>query len=497
MKILLVRPFFDLQQEEVPIFLYEPLGLEYLAAVCKNHTVEIYDCLAEKPNKFRNERCLIRVGADEGDLKKRIKKFRPDIVGISALFFSQVPNVTKITELVKEFDADILTVIGGSYPSSFKEKVFENDPHLDVAVIGEGEQTFVDLADNLKNLSAVKGIIYRDNGKIVANPPRDVILDLDSIPLPNRLSVKMRNYSRYAGPKENVRARIKDVLHQTPLINKLYYKMNDYLKKEMRFPVASIITSRGCPNRCTFCSVHNLWGQIYRMRSAKNVLTEIEILVKEYGVREINIVDDNFTVSKSRAVEICEGIVEKGLDIRLALPSGVFLPSVDREVLSSLKKAGTQEIYFAIENGNQEFLRNVIKKNINLKQAKEMIKMSKELGLRTNSYFILGYPGETKQTMIDTIRFAYESGLDRSRFHIYQPFPHTEIYDHALSRGYIQPCLDLGELRMKTHMPQVKTENFLPQDVLDLKNIASKIFKERNFSKYKAELDEIANRKVN
>ncbi|MDP2947023.1 MAG: cobalamin-dependent protein [Nanoarchaeota archaeon] len=264
MRVLLIRPFIDLQSNEVPLVLYEPLGLEYLAAMAdKEHVVQIYDCLSEKPNKFIKNDYLYRIGANLNDIREKILNFKPEAVGISALFFSQAPAIAEITKLIKELYPQIFTVIGGSYPSAFKEEVFKNDPNLDIVVIGEGEYVFADLLNNFWNLDKVKGIIYKSGNKIISNPPGNPILNLDSLPFPRRSLVKMQTYSRFAGPKENKRAIIKDFILRTPFLNKVYYKVNDRLGKNTRYPIASIITSRSCPNQCTFCAIHNLWGHKY------------------------------------------------------------------------------------------------------------------------------------------------------------------------------------------------------------------------------------------
>ena len=156
---------------------------------------------------------------------------------------------------------------------------------------------------------------------------------------------------------------------------------------------------------------------------------------------------------------------------------------------------GLREIYFELENGNQEVLNKLIKKNLNLEHAKKIIKLSHEVGLRTCAFFILGYPGETKETMIDTIRYAYETELDSARFHIFQPLPNSEIYQYALDHHYIDKEFDLSFLRMRTARPVIKTEHFTPQDVLDIKDVAERIIRERDFSKYYPEIKTILRRK--
>ena len=231
------------------------------------------------------------------------------------------------------------------------------------------------------------------------------------------------------------------------------------------------------------------------MRSASNVLKEIDFLVK-HGVKEIAIVDENFTLSKERTIEICKEIIRKNYNIRLSSQSGFYLPSLDREVLEYLYRAGLRVLGFSLENGDQYFLNNVIKKKLDLEYAKKIIQEAKEIGLRTNGVFIFGYPEETKETMLKTLRFAFESGLDSSRFYILQPFPETEIYQTALKMGAIEKGLNISKLRFTTDTPQVETKDFTREDVKKIYDLAYDILKNGNYEKIKNKIPEILGWKI-
>ncbi len=489
MRVLLVKPFFQMFPAELPVLVNEPLGLEYLASVTrKEHDILIYDCIAEGYKSYKKiisgDMQLIQIGTDIISIKKKIKTFNPDVVGVTASFFSQMPSTLSITKAVKDIDNSIITLMGGPYPSSYEEKTLKKDPNLDIMAYGEGEMTFKHLLDNkFENLEKIRGIMYRKKNKIVRNKPQNIITNLDEIPFPSRDMVPLKVYSRFLGPKKRFILKAVDNLIDFPVFGDFILKYyGDYIyskSKGPRFPISSMITSRSCPNRCTFCAIHNVWGMRYRMRSAENVLNEMEMLSNEYNIREISILDDNFTVSKKRAIDICKGIKERKLDMTFQLPSGVYIPTLDRELLTWLKRAGLTKIYFGIESGNQKILDKVVRKRIDLKQTKKIIKLSKEVGLETNAFFILGMPGETKKTMLDTIKFAYKSKLDNARFHIYQPFPGTYLYDYALKRGYITKEFSLDKLRVRTPVPVIKTKDFTPNDVLDMKKIAKDMFSKK------------------
>lgn len=471
--MLLLRPFLRLHtQDIVPMDFSEPLALEYLASVIRErHEVSIYDCIAEGYKKITLNKDWIDFGADVKSIKKVIEEKMPDAVGITVLCNSQAQVTFEVTKAIKAVDNNILTILGGAYASSYQEKALEYDQNLDIIVYGEGELTFKQLCDNgFKNLKEVNGIIYKKNNKIIKNPPRERIKNLDTIPFPSRDLVPFKIYSRVFGPRKKFIHKVIDKLIKISSIEKWYLKIRSR-------PKAWILTSRGCPNKCTFCSIYNVWGHKYKMRSAKNVLDELEWLVNQYDVRHVAFVDDNFTVSKKRAIDICKGIRERKLDLSIEVPSGVYIPPIDKELLIELKNTGLSQLTLPIESGNQKVLDNVITKKIKLSQVKNVIKLCKEVGIHTQGFFILGLPGETKETMHDTIRFASTSGLDLARFYIYMPIHGSKLYDYALEKGYISDNFSLDKLRIDTDFPSIRTEEFSQEDVLEIKEMGEKLMK--------------------
>jgi len=501
-RILLIRPYFEMQENELVFLPFEPLGLQYLqsALLAKGHEVQIYDCLTKHPRnvRFLSKKNLFHCGSGKKRIAKKIKKFMPDIVGISGMFYAQANSFYQIADLVKEVNKDIFVFGGGAFPSSYQAGIMRDCKSFDAIVVGEGEETVVDLMDNLDNLTVVKGICFTKpgSGEIICNQSRPVEMDLDRIVLPHRDFSELYNYSKPVGYNYSRHFNLKKFIKSSilysalsiPVIRYFFAKLFNWRHrnkpKALFMPYGFIITSRGCPNRCTFCAIHKVWGEIYRIRSAQNVLDEIDILVKN-GAKEIVIVDDNFTVSKTRTIEICKGIIERKYNVRLLTPSGVFLPSLDKEVLEYLYKAGLRELQFGVENGDQEFLDKVICKNLELEKVKEIVAQAKEIGLRTRGFFMFGYPGETRQTMLKTLKFPFESEMNAARFYVFQPLPGTKAYYMAQEMGAIDENLDFSKLRMRPDMSVLQTKEFSKDDVMKIFNLAYEILAKGNYKEIK------------
>ena len=501
-RILLIRPYFEMLNHELGFLPFEPLGLQYIksALLAKDQEVEIFDCPVEHPRNIRylKEKNLFRCGSEDKDIIKKIRQFKPDIVGISGMFYAQSDPFYHIADLVKIISKKIIVFGGGSFPSSYNADVLKDNRNLDIVIVGEGEETITDLIANLDNLEQVRGICFRKSGssEIICTEPRPINMNIDKILFPHRDFSKIYNYSKPVGynysEKFNLLKFIKSSILYSALslpvarycFAKLFNWRHRNKPKSLLMPHGFIITSRGCPNRCTFCVIHKVWGGIYRMRSAKNVLDEIDLLVK-HGVKEIVIVDDNFTVSRTRTITICREIIDRGYNIRILTPSGVFIGSLDSEVLKYLYDAGLKELIFGVENGYQEFLDRVIQKNLKLNQVKEIVALAKEIGFITRGFFMFGYPGETRETMLKTLRFAFESGMNAARFYVFQPLPGTKAYQMALDMGALDKNLDFSKLRMKPETPVLETKDFTKNDVMKIFNLAYDILNKGNYEEIK------------
>ena len=391
MKIFLINPSHGEVYGKLTPPDHPHLGLAYIAAVleAENHAVRIIDIDAEQisPDGL--------VGA--------ISAENPDMVGITATT-PVIYSAFKIAELVKK-NSSSLTVVGGMHATLMPEECVANE-FVDFAVFGEGEKTILELLECIKSggdYSKIKGLAYKKGGETVRNEPREPIQDLDSIPFPARHFFKNQKYT---------------------------------YPDALRFPAFPIITSRGCPGNCTFCTAKFMHGKRFRNRSAENILEEVELLIREYGAREIHIWDDNFITNRKRVFEVRDGIIKRGIKVLFSFPNGVRADFINREILQALKDMGTYSIAIGVESGNQRIL-DSIQKGIKLEQIENAFKLAKELKLETWGFFLLGLPEEDSKTMEETIDFAIKLDPDIAKFHILKPFPKSIVYEQLKSKGLI------------------------------------------------------------
>lgn len=275
----------------------------------------------------------------------------------------------------------------------------------DFAIQGEGEETIVELVNALKSkkpLKNIKGLIFRKGGQIIVNPPRPLIKNLDDIPFP--------------------------AWHLLP-INK-YKSLFSRTKK-----FATMVTSRGCPFNCIFCSDKSRLGRMFRYRSPDNIIKEIKFLINNHGIKEILFYDDTFTVNRNRIIELCKKILAENIKVSWECRTRVDL--VDKELIELMKKSGCYRIRYGIEAGNQRIL-NVLKKGITLEQAEKAIRITKEAGIETVTYFMMGSPCETIETINNSINFSIKLNPDYSVFAITSPSdPNSELFNWALKNNYI------------------------------------------------------------
>lgn len=379
MKILLINPKCTTGKAR-----WIPLGLAYIASV------------------------LIKAGFQvkvmDGDISG-MQDFEPDVVGITATT-PQIDEAWRIAEEVKKFMPLTTVVLGGVHPTIMPVESIVNSS-IDIVVIGEGEQTMLELCIALRDklpLEYVEGIYYKSgNQSFTVTKPRELIQDLDSLPCPAR---ELFNFPQDYKP--------------------------GYFRRE---PTATILTSRGCPGRCTFCN-KSIFGSKFRMRSALSVVTEIVFLAGVYGIKEFHISDDNFTTDKNRALEICDRLIDLKLDIIWACSNGIRVDFVTQELLDKMKQAGCYRVAFGIESGSPEILKN-INKNITLDKIENAVKMAKKSGLITVGFFMVGNYGETDKTINETIRFIRKIGLDYTQFTIATPYPGTELADQVAKNGTV------------------------------------------------------------
>ena len=445
MNVLLIQPPITITKGEV-LGITQPLGLAYLASVIEQngHHVEILDTIVEGYNFRCYENGLIRIGLKWNSIQKEVERFHPDLVGITCPYTLMDKEMRTVAALVKNVDHNIPVVVGGAHPSCMPEYVIR-DPNIDFLVIGEGEMIFLDLIKKIdENVSCldIKGLWSKVDGKIEKNAKREFIKDLDSIPFP--------------------------AWHLLPI--EKYIKIGQAHGSQKRKRFASIITSRGCPGNCVFCSIHSVWGYNWRARTPENVVSEIEKLVSEYKIREIHFEDDNLTLSKQRMAKICDLIIERNLDISWTTPNGVAVNTLDLDLLEKMKKSGCYQLSFGIESGDPYVLREIIHKPINLGTVRTVIDWSKKLGIWTHGFFVLGFPGESSENIRHTITFAKESNLDSANFFIATPYPGTQLYFLASSRRLLKNDFKLVKLR--TMDAAMDTEYYTAKELTGLQKKA-------------------------
>lgn len=358
MKTLLLNPpLLDLTTYgKNPVYQYSaPLGIAYLAAVLgkQGYPVEAIDLYYK----------------DWDEIKHIVLQTKPQVVGITCLT-EQRENARRLAALVKDISPEIKVIMGGTHASLMYEQILQHWD-VDVVVIGEGEKTILELLEAYQTkqaLSTVKGIAYKEGSRISKSPVQEIIKDMDSIPFPAYHLFDLDGYDRY-GPAGK----------DTPFI--------------------SIMTSRGCIGRCIFCSVSRVWGKQYRWRSAKNVVDEIELLVKNYQREWINFVDDIFTVNQKRVIELCKEILVRGLKIQWDCETRV--DCVAPEMLEWMKKAGCQLISYGVESASPEVL-SAINKKTTPQEIETAFKITRAVGIKTNLLLMAGNPEESEASINQT-----------------------------------------------------------------------------------------------
>jgi magnesium-protoporphyrin IX monomethyl ester (oxidative) cyclase len=456
MKVLLINPpqtFYPGSEQPAGNL---PIGLMYIAAVLQkaNVNVEILDAFITATFQKNGE--TVTVGMPFEEIKQEIQNRKPDIVGISGPFTCQIENSIKVSNLAKEVNPNILTVMGGPHVTLVPKEFLEEAKDLDIAVTGEGEYAMIEIAqafEGKKQLSEVLGIAYRQGGKVMVNPPRPLIEDLDALPYP---AYDLVNMEQYLNPE------------------KIGYR-------SFQDRAISMITSRGCPFNCCFCAVHLHMGQAFRAHSAEYVLNHIQYVVEKFKVKNIFFEDDNLTLNIKRFEAICDGIIQRKIKIGWETPNGVRADCLNIELLKKMKQSGCKSVFVGVESGDQQILDNVICKSLDLNRVVEFAKNARQIGLKTGAFYIIGFPGEKKENMQRTVDFAL--GLKRDYdvgMHLFMATPSygTKLYDECKSKGYIQQDLTwnaFAQARQPKGMPLITTNNFTPAEV---KEIAAKALEE-------------------
>lgn len=363
-----------------------PLGLAYIASYIEKTgaKVRIIDMQVEfEPFE---------------EIAKKITE-KPDFIGITAVT-TIINDAMGIVKICRRYFPGSKIVMGGVHPTFTPDEIL-GDQNVDYVIRGEGEESFRKLISGEKEEN-ITGLSYRKNSGIVHNPDSELIKNLDTLPMPAYHLLQVKRYTPSLGS----------------------YK---------RLPAISMITSRGCPGKCTYCFGSYLGGRI-RMHSARYIIEEIKMLQKNYGIREIAFYDDTFTAFKKIVHEFCETVIRKKTDITWVCFARIDF--IEEEMLKLMKRAGCHQVLYGIESGNEEILKS-IGKTAPLSKAKDAVEMTKKAGIECRTSFMLGNPGETEETLKQTIDFSIKLDADLAMYNVTTPFPGTKMYKWADENGYL------------------------------------------------------------
>lgn len=375
-KVLFINPFYSSKICSIPVL---PTGLGYLAETLKTNDID-YDVLD------------MALGYNLGQLKRRIREYRPDLIGFSMMTY-RYKNIYRIIAEVKKAFPGIKIACGGPHASNLKEKILQECPAIDYGVTFEGEETVLSLAKSEKPEN-IKGLVYRDGEDIFYTGDREFITDLDRLPFPKYEKFELKKY-RYG---------------------------------------ISIATSRGCPYSCIYCSCH-LIGKKIRFRSPRNVIEEIKYWYGK-GFKEFGLQEDNPTFDKQRMYQLCDELEKLNYkDLMIMCGNGVRADRVDREILQRMKQAGFRRLAFGVEGGNDNILKN-IKKGTTIGLIEDAIKTACDLGFYVSLFFLVGSPGETAKDVDDSIAISLKYPICDVRFNNLVPIPGTELFTWVEANNY-------------------------------------------------------------
>jgi anaerobic magnesium-protoporphyrin IX monomethyl ester cyclase len=432
-----------------------PISLAYVAAVLeKDHDVTIIDSPTEgRMNLQEVDGTTYRVGLSNKEMADRVRRWSADVVVIEIPFSGWAKAALEVVSAVKGVDEAIVTVLMGLHPSARPEDCLANSD-VDFVVIGEPENTVFELVDALERDSGgfkeIDGIGFVKDGVPVFTSSRGVIEDLDSLPFPARHLLPMERYFT--------------VVKETPL------------RGEISKPWTLVVTSRGCPYECVFCTHHVVWGRKWRGRSPENVVDELEKVITAYGVQQVDFLDDNMTLDRERMARICDLIVERGLRFEWFTPNGVRADTLDEKLLRKMKRAGCKKIRVAPESGVQRVVDEIIGKKLDLKSVERAVALCKKVGIRVGCFFVIGLIGETKEDIKATINFAYKLrrlGAESFVFSIATPVYGTKLYEQAKQGGFLRECFSDDALAAVE--PLIETPEFSADDLVELCALANMV----------------------
>ena len=457
-RILLIEPPFYRLFKDTYSLDRHPLSLGYLAGVIKGKTN--WDVMSYNSDfNFQSEPMSVSYMATGGfdnylaglndlsksvwqEIKRTILEYRPIVVGISAKS-QNFKSACRVAQLVKQTNKDIIVLIGGPHPSMVSHQVLECS-NIDIGLRGEGENTIVELLEAIedgRNYSLIKGIFYKENGRVIENAPREFIEDLDSICFPHENAPELlKDYSRY------------------PIT-----------------AFRNIFATRGCPYGCFFCGSHKIWSRKVRFRSPENVVKEIKNLQK-IGLKSIHFDDDTFGINNKYISDLCNAIITHCPKLKWSCELHVKL--VNERNLSLMKAAGCCSIQIGIESGNNDILKEM-RKNITIEEAFSACELIKKYGIELQAFFMVGFPQETEDSLQDTIRAMERIKCDRLVLSTFTPYPGTEAFQLCREKALIDDNYDVS---LYNHQSPVNyyCRDIVPQRFRELVSKVEKIVDKKN-----------------
>lgn len=380
-----------------------PMGYIYMAGVLEEDgfDVRILDCPLDYKTHTPVDDSTIRIGTALPEIQAAVRAFGPAVIGVGCAYSAFESDSFDLIAHLKEWFPEIPIVVGGAHTSANPAFVLRN-PDIAVAVIGEGEMSMLEIARAVRDgqpLTDIPGTAVMVDGQVQINPPREFIQDLD---------------------------RLQPAWHLLDL--GAYFRHPANSEATMRRNTVDLVTSRGCPGKCVFCSIVTVWGRGWRSHSAKHVVDEIEMLVRRHGARQFRFQDDNLTLKRDRILAICDEILRRKLDIRWDTPNGVAIWTLDEEVIRKMRQAGCYRLTFGIESGSHR-TQQYIGKIVSEEKIRHLIRCCHRNRIWACGTFIIGFPDEKLEDIRETERMILTCGINFAFIYIAQPLPGTRMME--------------------------------------------------------------------
>ncbi|MBU0758320.1 MAG: B12-binding domain-containing radical SAM protein [Nanoarchaeota archaeon] len=454
-KILLINPPQTFYRGCCDFNVYIPTSLLYLSSYLKKYNVDVEVELLDFVVIDFNEKIIgdkIQYGTSFDRIKEMLKNTDANIVAITSPFSTQFHNAVEVAEIARKEIPNALIVLGGPDASVRGKEILEKNDCFDISVMGEGEETFSIVCKiyegDLNDIKNVKGIVLNHDGAIKMTPKRDYLTNLDSIPFPDYDLIDFNDYFH----------------------NKHFYRQ----KARHLDNGIGIITSRGCPFGCIFCSIHIHMGHKFRSHSPKYVIDHIALLKKKYGINNLNFEDDNLTFDIVRFEKILDMLLATNADIKWKTPNAVRADLITNDILEKMQNSGCTELTISIESADDHTRNSIIKKRLDIRMVIKVAEHCRKINLRCRSFYLVGFPGETIETMRKTLDFALDMFKRHHlipRVHMVTPQFGTKLFEICKENNYFsvdinEKTLGLGNQLYGT--PLIKTEEFDETDMKDL-----------------------------